>query len=133
MDESKVSVSNTRLVEKLETVIIGQLKIEEAIKALREDYQGFRERYIEAHVKLEEKANSAHWRLDQLEKDFEKLDATVKQSEKNIEQLTIQIQTVNGQIKSVLKIAGILAASMIGLVGTLLWEILTHRITLLVP
>ena len=104
-----------RIEEKLDYIVKTLEDMQAAAAKLAECYQKSQLDYTRANVILEQKADSAHVRLDEHRKDI----AAMKTS----------VQSIVAQYRIINFIAGAFGLSLIGLI----WGIITHSIALTIP
>lgn len=114
--------SNARLEEKINDIIGDLQEIKTAVKELSGCYQNFQVDYTKAHVIVEQKADAAHKRLDDHDEEMEKIKQNVDNIAKSISPLMFQS-----------KILGWLAAILGASVITLIWGLITHTVTIVIP
>ena len=80
--------------------IKGQLctlsEIKVSFDSLTKSIAGFREQYIKEHGLLENKANSAHTRIDNMAKELEEIKATQKDIGKLLPFIRVQVYVITG-------------------------------------
>jgi len=104
-----------RIEEKIDGILRIQEETQAMLKELTACYQKSQMDYTRANVILEQKADAAHSRLDEQQKDI----AAMKTS----------VQSIVTQYKIINFIAGAFGLSLIGLI----WGIITHSVAITIP
>ena len=115
-------ISNAVLLEKINNVLKEVGDMAGDIKCNANDFAKFANEYAGAHVKVVERADNAHSRIDELNKRVDALDAAMKK-------LTDSIHPLIYTNKILTWLAGVLGVSIVALI----WSIITHTLELTVP
>jgi len=111
-----------RIEEKIDYIVKALDETQEAVSKLAECYQKSQIDYTRTNVILEQKADSAHARLDEHNKDIVAI-------RNNLETLAKIVASIVAQYRIINFIAGAFGLSLIGLI----WGIITHSVAITIP
>jgi uncharacterized protein YPO0396 len=115
-------ISNAVLLEKINNVLKEVGDMAGDIKCNANDFAKFANEYAGAHVKVVERADNAHSRIDELNKRVDALDAAMKKLTDSIHPLIYTNKVLTW-----------LAIGFGGSVIALIWAILTHAVEIVAP
>ena len=115
-------ISNAVLLEKINNVLKEVGDMAGDIKCNANDFAKFANEYAGAHVKVVERADNAHSRINELNKRVDALDAAMKKLTDSIHPLIYTNKVLTW-----------LAIGFGGSVIALIWAILTHAVEIVAP
>ena len=115
-------ISNAVLLEKINNVLKEVGDMAGDIKCNANDFAKFANQYAGEHVKVVERADNAHTRIDELKLRMDALELSMKK-------LTDSIHPLIYTNKILTWLAGVLGVSIVALI----WSIITHTVELIAP
>jgi hypothetical protein len=120
------AATNGVILERLDQLRCDVNGLSGELRALADNVQKFELMYTAEHVKVVERLDAAHRRIDDHDKKFVEIDATVKGMQLSVIDMTSQVR----QMKAILVWIG---GSVGVFVIALLWQIFTHQVAVVFP